>query len=183
MGYFDCKKEESGYYKCIIYSHLRDENDAQKVMLNNLHMTSWAIRHCTNCSFHDTYGYLSMICVRLNRGFNIETFLNEQHVPCLNTTHKENFHQLPRPGDILEIRWHSILDNAFISFEPGEYLAYNSGMNDRGDVEYRYAIIQEKLPCPTDANILSLLQAYCVEYRPLEVREMKLYELFKFKTA
>ncbi|XP_052698442.1 sacsin-like [Crassostrea angulata] len=180
--YFDCK-EENKHCKCTIYSHLRDENDVEKVISNNLHKISRAIRKCTKCSFYHTSDYLHMICSRLNRRSNIETFLDEQYVPCLNTKHKENSNQLPKPGDILEIRWHGILDNAFISFEPGEYVAYISGMNDRGDVEYRYAIIQEKLPCPADANVLSLLQGYLVEYRPRQVREMKVYELYKFNRS
>lgn len=52
-----------------------------------------------------------------------------------------------RFGDILEIWWYSILDNVFILFEFGEYVVYFFGMNELGDIEYKYGIIIEKLFC------------------------------------
>lgn len=71
-----------------------------------------------------------MICSRLNRWFNIEIFLDEKYVFCLNIIYEENFNQLFKFGDILEIWWYGILDNVFIFFELGEYVVYIFGVND-----------------------------------------------------
>ncbi|XP_052702133.1 sacsin-like, partial [Crassostrea angulata] len=171
---------QNGEKTCLIYANFFESNDAGEVILDNYDHISRAIRECTSCSFITTGSLLSMICAQVKCPRKIEFLLNSRCVPNLNM---EVSHRLPKPGDIVEIRWHSILDNDFISFDPGEYVAYISGKNKRGDVEYKYAIVKEKLSCAAAENSISLLQAYIVEIEVDNAQNMKIYELYKFNRS
>ncbi|XP_061172842.1 sacsin-like [Saccostrea echinata] len=179
----DCS-EENGHLKCSIYSDFSDEYDPEKVVKKYLDYISTAIRKCTGCNFHKTLSdYLHMICNKVRSRDEIESFLDERFVQSLNRKHKDFSHQLPNPGDVVEIRWHGILDNAFISFEPNEYVAHLTGTNSKGDMEYKYAIVKEKLSSATNTSDMIFLQAYLVQTEPQKVMEMKAYELYKFNRS
>ncbi|XP_056020383.1 sacsin-like isoform X2 [Ostrea edulis] len=179
--HFQCN-EENGHLQCLIYSNFFDENDSEKVVHRNLDSIVRAIRKCTDCKFNKTE-HLLMLCMKMKNRSEIESFLVELSVPSLNKKHNDISHQLPKPGDVVEIRWHAILDNAFISFEPEEYVAYLAGTNETtGDMEYKYGIVKEKIPTASTSN-LSFLQAYLVEWRPHEEKEMKAFELYKFNRS
>jgi hypothetical protein len=112
----------------------------------------------------------------------IEFLLNEHNIPSLNEKHKDIFHRLPKPGDVVDIRWHTILDNAFIAFEVDEYVAYLSGSNEKGDVEYRYAIVKEKLSSAASADS-PFSQAYLVQTTVHEEKKMKAHKLYRFNRS
>lgn len=172
--------EENGKTTCLIYADFVDENDAEKVVKKNIDFISRAIRQCTGCNFHKTADLLSMICLEVKNPDQIEILLDDRQVSSVQNRQRIDTFRFPKPGDVVEIRWHGILDNDFLSFEIGEFVAYISGMNERGDVEYRYAIIREVLPCLDGASDLALLRTYCVEFKPQEIKKMKVYELYKF---
>lgn len=69
----------------------------------------------------------------------------------------EVFYWLFKFGDIVEIRWYSILDNDFIFFDFGEYVVYIFGKNKCGDVEYKYVIVKEKFLCVVVENSILFL--------------------------
>lgn len=172
--------EENGKTTCLIYADFVDENDAEKVVKKNIDFISRAIRQCTGCNFHKTADLLSMICLEVKNPDQIEILLDDRQVSSVQNRQRIDTFRFPKPGDVVEIRWHGILDNDFLSFEIGEFVAYISGMNERGDLEYRYAIIREVLPCLDGASDLALLRTYCVEFKPQEIKKMKVYELYKF---
>lgn len=174
---------ENGEKTCLIYANFFEENDAEKIIKQNYDFISSAIRECTSCNFHTADPLLSMICAEVKNPEKIESLLNSRHILSLNKKDRQVSRRLPKPGDVVEIRWHGILDNDFISFEPGEHVAYISGKNERGDMEYKYAIVKEKLPCAACENSISLLQAYIVEIGPDKEQEMKIYDLYKFNRS
>uniref|UniRef100_A0A8W8HXQ4 Sacsin n=1 Tax=Magallana gigas TaxID=29159 RepID=A0A8W8HXQ4_MAGGI len=178
--YFEAA-EENGEKTFKIYADFLEENDTEKVVKQNYYNISTAIKKCTGCDFNNTNALLSMICLEVKQPERIETILDDHEVPSLNKKYQLVTLRFPKPGDIVEIRWHGILDCAFISFEPGEYVAYFSRMNERGDVEYKYAIIKEKLACNVDEN--NFLQAYRVEFEPEQEEERKAHELYKFNRS
>lgn len=175
-----CKNEEK---TCLIYANFFEANDAGEVILENYDHIFRAISECTSCSFNKTGPLLIMICAKVKFPGEIEYLLDSRYVPSFNMNDGKESHRLPKPGDVVEIRWHGILDNDFISFEPDEYVAYNSGKNERGDMEYKYAIVKEKLPCAAGENSISLLQTYIVEIGPDKEQEMKIYDLYKFNRS
>ncbi|XP_062614456.1 sacsin-like isoform X1 [Saccostrea cucullata] len=176
--------EENGHLKCTIYINFSDENDPEKVVKKCLDVISTAIRKSTGCNFEKALSdYLHMICNKVRSRDEIESLLDERYVQSLNRKHKDFSHQLPNPGDVVEIRWHGILDNAFISFEPNEYVAHLTGTNSKGDMEYKYAIVKEKLSTSVNTNDKIFLQAYLVQIGPQKVIEMKAYELYKFNRS
>jgi hypothetical protein len=179
--YFECK-DENGHKICSIYADFSHESHPEKVVKNNLDHITRAIRTSAGCNFHNSSDYLSMMCLKVENSGEIESLLNENNIPSLTEKHKDVFHRLPKPGDIVDIRWHVILDNAFISFEVEEYVAYLAGSNERGDIEYRYAIVKEKLSTAASTD-LSFLQAYLVQTTIHEKKEMKAYELYKFNRS
>lgn len=178
--YFE-SAEENGEKTCKIYADFLKENDTEKVVKRNYYNISRAIRECTGCNFNNTDALMSMLCHEVNQPERIETILDDYEVPSLNKKYRLVTLRFPKPGDVVEIRWHGILDSAFISFEPGEYVAYFSRMNDRGDVEYKYAIIKEKLACNVNKN--NFLQAYRVEVEPEQEEERLAHELYKFNRS
>ena len=183
-SYFE-EKEDNGEKMVTIYLNFDGQKDTEKVMRKNQDHISRAIRECTGCNFINTEGDLiAMLCAEFESRDRIEDILDNKSIPTLDKKHKVAFLQLPKPGDTVEIRWHCILDNAFISFEPGEYVAYVSGENGLGDVEYKYAIIKRKLSSSgANASIESLTQEYLVEIQPNEEKEMKEYDLYKFNRS
>ncbi|XP_078314810.1 sacsin-like [Crassostrea virginica] len=178
-AHFD-HKEENGKQMCTIYLNFVEEDEADRVLIDYIYLFSTAIRKCTGCSFLNTSEFLSTLCAKIRSRDKIEGFLDDNKIPSLNEKHKRVIPQFPKPGDVVPIRWHCILDNEFISFDPGEYVAYMLGIiNARGDVDYRYAIIKEKFS--SGASVLS--QEYLVEIRPNEEKEMKAFELYKFNRS
>ncbi|XP_078314515.1 LOW QUALITY PROTEIN: sacsin-like [Crassostrea virginica] len=181
--HIDCL-EKNGKKMCTIYLDIGEDNMLERVVTKHQDLISRAIRECTGCKFYSMKSdLLGLICTEVSSWDRIESILDNESIPPLNKKYKITSLQLPQPGDTVEIRWHCILDNDFISFEPGEYVAYISGINYRGDVEYKYAIIKEKLSCCVSANFPSLSQVYLVEIQPNEEKEMKVFELFKFNRS
>jgi hypothetical protein len=175
--HFECN-EENGHCQCLIYCRFFDGNSSENIVHRNLDYIARAIRKCTGCKFYQTE-YLFMLCMKMKNRSEIRSFLDENSIPSLDKKHTDISHQLPNPGDVVEIRWHAILDNAFISFEPGEYVAYISGTNDKGATEYKYGIVKEEMTTASACN-LSFLQAYIVQKGQHEEVEMKAFELYKF---
>ncbi|XP_078314362.1 sacsin-like isoform X1 [Crassostrea virginica] len=177
-------EEENGKKMWTVYLNFGVDNNLEMVVRKNQNLTSKAIKECTGCKFSSTESdLLGMLCAEVRNLDRIESILDDESIPPLDKKYKNASLPLPKPGDIVEIRWHCILDNDFISFEHGEYVAYISGINGRGDVEYKYAIIKEKLSCGDNSNFASLLQVYLVEIQPNEVKEMKVFKLFKFNRS
>nr|XP_022329303.1 sacsin-like [Crassostrea virginica]XP_022329305.1 sacsin-like [Crassostrea virginica]XP_022329306.1 sacsin-like [Crassostrea virginica] len=182
-NYFDTE-EENGKKMWTVYLNFGVGNNLEMVVRKNQNLISKAIKECTGCKFSSTESdLLGLICAEVGNLDRIESILDDESIPPLDKKYKNASLPLPKPGDIVEIRWHCILDNDFISFEHGEYVAYISGINDRGDVEYKYAIIKEKLSCGDNSNFASLSQEYLVEIRPNEEKKMKEFELFKFNRS
>ncbi|XP_078314206.1 sacsin-like isoform X2 [Crassostrea virginica] len=176
-------KQENGKKVTKVFLDFGEENNAEMIVRKNLDFISRAIIECTGCRFHNTSTLLSMICSQIKSPNEIESFLDDRMIQSLDKRHRKAYLLFPKPGNVVEIRWHCILDNNVISFEPGEYVAYISGINTRGDVEYKYAIIKKRLHSGANANVPSLSQAYLVEIRPDELKEMKVFELYKFNRS
>nr|XP_022332264.1 sacsin-like isoform X2 [Crassostrea virginica] len=175
--------EKNGKKICTIYLDLSEKDNAEWVLSGNQDLFHRAITECTDCSFETTTIYLSMLLARISCRDKIERLLNSLFFPPLTKEHRRISSLFPKPGDVVEIRWHCILDSDFITFDPGEYVAYISGRNNRGDVEYKYAIIKEKLSCGANSDVLTLSQTYLVEIRPDEEKEMNVFELYKFNRS
>ena len=179
---YDSRQEKGKNVIKIIFD-FGEERDAEMIVRKNQDFISRAIRECTGCKFHNTSTLLSMICAQMKNPTEIESFLDDRMIPSLDKKHRKASPWFPIPGDVVEMRWHCLLDNDFISFDIGEYVAYVSGINTRGDVDYKYAIIKERLSCGANSVVLTLSQAYRVEIQPDEEKEMKVYELYKFNRS
>lgn len=56
-------KEDNGYYKCIIYLNIDEENYFEKIIKYNLDNICRFVRKCIGCNFYIIILDLVMICL------------------------------------------------------------------------------------------------------------------------
>ena len=114
---------------------------------------------------------------------DIWPILDKAHIRQDDTYDKTEMDSYAEPGRFIPIEGHHLLNDAFLEFEPGEYVAYQlhdpSLQREEGDATYIYAVIIEELDL-IDEDAILLTKMFLVDAGNDESVEVNAAFLYKF---
>ena len=186
---FQEKPEVSGEEICSVYINVVNginDTDVARSLVSDvivdmygdlLGKNAYLIPNMLHCALSDIWSLLDRMRIRQDDTYNVE-----------------DMDIYPEPGTFIPVEDHHLLNDAFVEFEPGEYVGYqlhDPSLHLNGGVAtFIYAVIIEEVMDEDDIRIDGFVpdlvtKVYSInighEKKPVEVTATKLYKFHRFQ--
>ncbi|XP_062614459.1 sacsin-like [Saccostrea cucullata] len=177
--------QDSKPFHCILYARYSKHDDILKWLQWNCYEIARIIRLCANTHFFNTSSLIVTMCLCIKDRNTIKPILTRSDIPALEERYAAPNNQLPVTGTFVPEKWITILDNKGLTFHQGDYVAVLVGVDSRGNREFKYAIVKEKMQSTDDQDHSTedIYSEYMVEIAPNKTEMFRAYELFRFNRS
>jgi hypothetical protein len=184
-SYFYTKEIENSGKDHVLLCAFKNK-PLEKWLVYNCTTIGMSLRVCTDNEFDDFHGLLFKVLHYIKNPDDISKALDEEEIPQYSIANKCTTSIFPPAGTTVHPDWHCYLDNSFVDFDNGEYVALL--LNEEtmeGDTFrpalYIYAIIVGKCDATPSGSILERTRClYDLDVGTKCTEKKRAYDLYKF---